>query len=94
MRLWCCLCRQQGSLLRVGREWKLYTSVHTYTLEKDKELERDMSGGSGGLRNCHMCLSEGRLPNKCHFPSGLSLFLTITQTMTLYFMRERGTKER
>ncbi len=62
-----------------------------------------MSGRSGGLRNCHMCLSEGRLPNKCHFPSGsraVAVSDYITETMMLYFERERerererGTKER
>lgn len=53
-----------------------------------------MSEGRGGLKNCHMCLSEGRLPNKCHFPLGLSLFLTITETMMLYFMRGEGGQKR
>lgn len=56
-----------------------------------------MSGRSGGLRNCHMCLSEGRLPNKCHFPSGsraVAVSDYITETMMLYFKRERERNKR
>jgi len=60
-----------------------------------------MSGGSGGLRNCHMCLSEGRIPNKCHFPSGSEAVTPsdyYQNYATLFHKREiereKGTKER